>query len=184
MGNDPVPVVTGIVMRVAAEGDAESLRDAYLRNRDHLKPWEPRRDESFFTLGEQARLLRSQLEELDAGRRMPWLLLSESGVVGRINLSNIVYGAFRSATLGYWIDLEHQGRGLATKAVTLACTAAREQLGLHRVEAGTVISNLPSQRVLAKAGFDLIGRAPAYLEIDGEWRDHLLFQRILHTQIG
>jgi ribosomal-protein-alanine N-acetyltransferase len=32
--------------------------------------------------------------------------------------------------------------------------------------------------VLRRTGFTLIGRAPGYLLIAGEWRDHLLFQRL------
>lgn len=60
------------------------------------------------------------------------------------------------------------------------CRAAREELGLHRVEAGTVLANTASQRVLAKAGFTEIGVAPRYLHIDGARRGHRLFRRILH----
>ena len=49
---------------------------------------------------------------------------------------------------------------------------------LHRVEAATLVENLPSQRVLEKNGFERIGLARSFLRIDGEWRDFLLFQRI------
>ncbi|MBO0837139.1 MAG: GNAT family N-acetyltransferase [Actinobacteria bacterium] len=180
--DDPIPLMPGVVMRVAVESDAESLCSAYRRNRDHLQPWEPRRDDEFFTLDGQLVRLRSQLEQLEAKRMVPWLLLAQDAVIGRVNLSNVVLSAFRSATLGYWIDAEYQGRGLATSAVASACEAAREQLGLHRLEAGTAVDNVRSQRVLAKSGFELIGPAPAYLEIDGAWRDHLLFQKILHDR--
>jgi ribosomal-protein-alanine N-acetyltransferase len=49
---------------------------------------------------------------------------------------------------------------------------------LHRVEAATLVDNLPSQAVLRRNGFTLIGLAPRYLRIAGTWRDHLLFQRL------
>ena len=52
-------------------------------------------------------------------------------------------------------------------------------LGLHRLEAGTLAHNTGSQRVLLKCGFTEIGLAPGYLKIAGEWQDHLLFQRLL-----
>jgi len=32
--------------------------------------------------------------------------------------------------------------------------------------------------VLRRTGFTLIGLAPRYLRIAGQWRDHLLFQRL------
>jgi ribosomal-protein-alanine N-acetyltransferase len=110
------------------------------------------------------------------------LLVLGQEVVGTVTLSNVALGPFRSANLGYWVDAQHVGHGLATVAVRAACQAADEQLGLHRVEAGTVIANLASQRVLAKCGFALIGTAPGYLHIDGQWRDHVLFQKVLNSR--
>lgn len=59
-------------------------------------------------------------------------------------------------------------------------SAARGELGLHRVEASTLTHNLASQSVLRKAGFEQIGMAPRYLEIEGRWQDHNLYQVILH----
>ena len=96
-----------------------------------------------------------------------------------MNVSNIVMRAFCSGNLGYWIDEGHLRLGLATCAVQYACDAARDA-GLHRLEAGTLLHNVASQRVLARCGFERIGVAPRYLFIDGAWQDHLLHQRILH----
>ncbi|MER7520417.1 GNAT family protein [Streptomyces sp. NPDC126499] len=101
-------------------------------------------------------------------------------IVGSVTLSGIALGPFRSASLGYWVAEDHAGRGLATALVEEACRAAREELGLHRIEACTLLHNHASQRVLDKCGFERIGTAPRYLHIDGDWRDHHLFQRVLH----
>jgi ribosomal-protein-alanine N-acetyltransferase len=51
------------------------------------------------------------------------------------------------------------------------------ELRLHRLQAGTLVDNVASQRVLEKNGFELIGLARRYLQIAGGWRDHLLYQR-------
>jgi [ribosomal protein S5]-alanine N-acetyltransferase len=56
---------------------------------------------------------------------------------------------------------------------------AFEELELHRVEAGTLVDNVASQRVLEKNGFTRIGLARRYLRIAGAWRDHILFQRTI-----
>ncbi|MFI9723198.1 GNAT family N-acetyltransferase [Streptomyces sp. NPDC052396] len=169
-----------VVLRPVTVEDAPALARAYDTNRDHLRPWEPRRPESFFTAEGQAARLTDLLELRRAGRVMPWVLADQDGrIVGVVNLNNIVRGAFHSTNLGYWVAAGLAGQGLGTAAVRAACRAAHEQLLLHRVEAGTVLSNTASQRVLAKAGFELIGTAPRYLHIDGEWRDHYLYQRIL-----
>ncbi|MCC9054382.1 GNAT family N-acetyltransferase [Microbacterium sp. F2E] len=84
-----------------------------------------------------------------------------------------------SAGLGYWVDRGHTGRGLATATVRSLLAWVRDDLHLHRVEASTLVHNVGSQRVLAKAGFEPIGMAPRYLRVAGEWQDHNLYQTIL-----
>lgn len=56
---------------------------------------------------------------------------------------------------------------------------SRDVLGLHRLQAETLVHNIASQRVLEKNGFSRYGMAPEYLKIDGAWQDHLMYQRIL-----
>ncbi|MGW2561671.1 GNAT family N-acetyltransferase [Streptomyces sp. NPDC001514] len=153
---------------------APAVAEALARNRAYMKPWEPRRSESYYTAEVQAARFA------EPGTRR-WQLVDGERVVGQATLSGIALGPFRSASLGYWVDAEYAGRGLATRLVEEVCRAARDELGLHRIEAGTVLTNAASQRVLAKAGFEEIGIAPRYLHIDGEWRDHRLFQRVLHN---
>ncbi|MBB6345457.1 GNAT family N-acetyltransferase [Nonomuraea muscovyensis] len=172
----------GVVMRLVTEGDAQALTDAYARNHEHLHRWEPRRPKGFFTLAGQSERVRLQLELHAEGRLMPWVLADGDLVVGAFNLSNIVYGPFQSGNLGYWVDAGYAGRGLATRAALEVCREAGGRLGLHRIEAGTLLDNAASQRVLRKAGFEPFGIAPRYLAINGKWRDHRLFQRILHNR--
>jgi ribosomal-protein-alanine N-acetyltransferase len=169
-------------MRPLAEGDAEALCRAYVRNQDNLRRWDPRRDEVFFTVSGQRGRVRDQLREAGAGRLAPWVLVRGREVVGAVTLSNVSLGPFRSGSLGYWVDVGMMGRGLATAAAGLACRAADEELGLHRLEAGTLLGNVASQRVLAKCDFEEFGVARSYLHIDGEWRDFRLFQRILNNR--
>jgi [ribosomal protein S5]-alanine N-acetyltransferase len=178
-----VDVTPGVVMRPTAPDDALELCRAYVRNRDHLRPWEPRRSPEFFTLAGQAAHLRDRLEQRQAQRLVPWVLAQGTRIVGSVTLSNVSMGVFRGANLGYWIDAEYVGRGLATAAVKLACRAADREVGLHRLEAGTLVHNVRSQRVLAKCGFEPIGTARRYLHIDGAWRDHMLFQVLLNDRV-
>ena len=171
-----------VVLRPLREEDSEALARAYVRNRDHLRRWEPDRPAEFFTPGGQAARVREALAAHRDGRLVPWVLVRDGEVVGSLALSNVVLGPFRGASLSYWIDEEHTGQGLATAAVGRVCEIADQDLDLHRLEAGTRVDNGPSQRVLVKAGFERIGVAPGYLFIDGAWRDHLLFQRVLQDR--
>ncbi|MDP4509613.1 GNAT family N-acetyltransferase [Nonomuraea turcica] len=179
---EAVSLIDDVVLRLATKQDAEAMLRAYVRNRDHLRPWEPRRPEEFFTLRGQARRLEDVLEQQAAGRTVPWVLADGDEIVGRMTLNTIVRGPWLSADLGYWMDARYTGRGLASRAVVEVCRMADQDLGLHRIAAATVLHNAASQRVLLKCGFEPYGLAPRYLEIDGKWQDHRLFQRILNDR--
>lgn len=161
--------------------DAPALAAAYRRNREHLEPWEPTREESFFTDPGQAAAVAAQLTAVGNGLVVAWVLTHDDEVVGRVNLNNLIMGVLRSASVGYWVAAEHQGRGLATGAVEFACAQGQGR-GLHRVEASTLVDNSPSQRVLERCGFEYFGTAPRFLFIRGGWQDHRLYQRILHDR--
>lgn len=159
--------------------DAAALAEAYRENRDHLAPWEPQREDTFFTEAGQAAVLTSRLTSLSAGTEQPWILTSGSAVIGTITLTGIIRGVFLSAHVGYWVDARHQGRGICSAALHTVLGHARDELGLHRLQASVLPHNAPSRSVLEGAHFTLIGAAPSYLRIDGRWQDHLLYQRIL-----
>jgi [ribosomal protein S5]-alanine N-acetyltransferase len=162
------------MIRPVREDDAVELAALYRSNREFLAPFEPPRPDEFFTAEGQLERLDRQLE---AGAH-PFAILDGDAIAGTINVSNVVHGAFRSANLGYFVDHARNGRGLATEAVGDVIEAAFGELALHRLEAGTLLDNVGSQRVLEKNGFERIGIARRYLFIGGDWRDHLLFQRV------
>lgn len=171
----------GYQIRELAIEDAAGLADAYARNREYLAPWDPHREPDFYTTEGQAAAVSTQLTAISNGLLAGWLITHGGEIVGRVNLNNIVMGVLCSASVGYWVDERHQGRGLATIAVDFACAQALER-GLHRVEAGTIVANQASQRVLVRCGFAMYGLAPEFLFIAGAWRDHRLYQRILHDR--
>lgn len=171
----------GYDLRLLRASDAEALAAAYLRNADHLVPWEPARDPSFFTPAGQASAIAAQLEQSRSGLLVAWLLVRDDQVVGRVNLNNVVRGVLCSASVGYWVDADHLGRGVASGALEEVCVHALER-GLHRLEAGTQLHNTASQRVLERAGFTFFGVAPKLLFIAGAWQDHRLYQRVLHDR--
>ncbi|GAA3645712.1 GNAT family N-acetyltransferase [Microbacterium marinilacus] len=169
-----------IRLRPLAEGDGAALASAYRRNREHLAPWEPLRTEDFYTSASQDAQLRLALGEQRRGAASRWVLEdADARIVGRLNVTDIVRGAAQSASVGYWTERELAGRGIMTAALRSVAAHCRDQLGLHRLQAGTLLHNAASQRVLERSGFERFGLAVAYLRIAGEWQDHLLFQRIL-----
>jgi ribosomal-protein-alanine N-acetyltransferase len=174
------PLTRNAQIRVLRPSDAEQMADAYLLNRDHLAPWEPARADEFFTVERQRQIIAAKLAQHAAGSEVPFVLLDEDRVVGALTLTGIVRGPFLSAHLGYWVDKEYNGRGIGSAAVPFAADFSRGELGLHRIQAATLPHNAASQKILKRAGFDEIGRAPSYLRIAGSWQDHILHQRVLY----
>lgn len=167
------------ITRLITLDDAPALAKLVQENRDFLAPWDPVRGADYFTEAGQLTDVRNSLIQYQQGVKLPHVILGESGAVaGRINLNSIVRGAFQSASLGYWVSATENGRGLATAAVRDMVQLAFRELGLHRVEAGTLLHNVRSQRVLERNGFVRYGTAPHYLKIAGQWQDHVLYQLI------
>jgi ribosomal-protein-alanine N-acetyltransferase len=166
-------------IRLLTLDDVPALARLYRENREFLAPWEPVRDDDFYTVDGHRAVVRRALARYEQGSGYPCVILNAAGnVAGRGNLNDIVHGAFQSANLGCWVSRADNGRGLATAAVREIVAVAFGTLGLHRVQAATLLHNHGSQRVLERNGFTRIGFAPEYLKIAGRWQDHLLFQVI------
>ncbi len=162
--------------------DAEALVTTYRRNREHLGRWDPHRPESFYTLEGQQQEARERLARIEQGLFASFVIVGpDGGLVGRANIQNMVRGPMQSGVLGYFVDRDHLQRGLARAAVAFLEEHALE-LGLHRLEAGTMVENVPSQRVLESLGYERYGLAPKLLFLNGAWRDHVLFQKLLHDR--
>lgn len=168
-----------VQLRTMSMGDGEPVAAAYRKNANHLAPWEPTRDETFFTVRGQEQIIQGKLDQFASGREVPWVIVWAQQVIGMITLTGIVRGPFLNANLGYWVDEAHTGKGVASTAVRAVLSIARDELGLHRVQAATLVHNVASQAVLKRSGFEPIGVAPAYLHIAGKWQDHVLYQHIL-----
>ena len=164
-------------IRPLAITDARPLAALYTENREFLAPLEPLRPDAFYTHEGQRRHIAQLTDRRTAGTAYPFVIVLAGRIAGAINLSNVVRGAFQSANVGYWVAETHNGRGVATRALALVCERAFGEIGLHRVEAGTLLDNYASQRVIEKNGFVRIGIAPRYLQIAGVWSDHVLFQK-------
>jgi len=167
------------ITRLVDPADAQALASLLAGNREFLAPWEPERDKEFYTAVVQRKFIEGQLAEHAVGRNLPHVILDANGeIIGRVTISNIVRGAFLSGNLGYWLGQQATGHGYATRAVTEIKRIAFTELGMHRLEAGTLVHNVRSQRVLERNGFARYGLAPRLIKIAGRWQDHILFQAL------
>lgn len=167
-----------VTTRLVSPDDAAALSEILLSNREALAPYEPERPEGFFSEATQREVIESALREHRQGVTLPHAILVDGVVAGRITLSGITRGPFLSAQLGYWVNPAVHGRGVATAAVREMAGIAFDELGLHRLQAGTLLHNVASQKVLERNGFTRFGLAQKYLKIAGQWQDHAMYQLI------
>jgi [ribosomal protein S5]-alanine N-acetyltransferase len=167
-----------ITTRLITPDDAAALVEIYRLHRETLAPYEPERPESFFAEAGHRAMIERVLREHEQDMTLPHVILVNEVVVGRITLSGIARGPFLSARLGYWVSPALQGRGVATAAVRETIRIAFGDLGLHRLQAGTLLHNVASQKVLERNGFVRFGLAQQYVRIAGQWQDHAMYQLI------
>ena len=118
-----------------------------------------------------------------AGTGMPFVIEYDGRLVGQLTVNNIVRSSAQFASVGYWVVESVAGRGIATRAVAMVIDHLLTTAGLHRVEIAIRPENAASLRVVEKLGIREVGYAPAYLHIDGAWRDHRLFA-ITREELG
>lgn len=148
----------------------------HVANREHLFPWEPAHALDWLTLGYWIdRLERSQREHVaGVSTRFIAFAKDDDRILGVCNFTRFVREPLLSCTIGYHIDRLERRRGFATEMVRCACAHVTSSMGFTRVEATYDVDNPGSGRVLSKAGFEVEGRARAYLLTGGRWRDHVL----------
>lgn len=138
------------------------------------------RGDNFYAMNHFESLVRSLIDEQKRKEIGMYLIYNEEKqIVGRINLTSIESSYFKKAEVGYRIAEKHQGKGYATKALSLIIEEAKNNYRLHRLEAGTSITNIGSQIVLIKNNFQFAGRYHQYIQQGKAWTDSLLFERIL-----
>jgi [ribosomal protein S5]-alanine N-acetyltransferase len=105
-----------VITRPLRLGDAAEMAEVLRRNRDFLAPWDPVRDEDYFTEPGQRIVIEGLLDGQQQGSALPLAIVHNGAIVGRITLTAIARGPFQSCQLGYWVAAEANGRGLATAA--------------------------------------------------------------------
>jgi ribosomal-protein-alanine N-acetyltransferase len=163
-----------MILRPLVESDAPSLISANLANRAYHAPWvHPPLDRAAFD-----RFFAS----VRAGRSISMIgHMPDGAIIGVLNFSEIVRSNFQSCYLGYYGMASFAGRGLMSLCLRAGLIHMREAEKLHRVEANIQPDNLRSLALVQRLGFHREGYSPAYLSIDGAWRDHERWAVLLPT---
>lgn len=146
-------------------------------SRGFLTPWEPSWSTDELSKGAFRRRLRRYQKEarLDSAYAFFVFRNEDNALVGGCTLSNVRRGVTQCCALGYWIGERFARQGYMFDAVRAMLPFIFRTLGLHRIEAACLPENEASRSLLVKAGFRQEGLARRYLQINGEWQDHVLF---------
>ncbi|KNC18550.1 GNAT family acetyltransferase [Arthrobacter sp. RIT-PI-e] len=177
----PVTLRAGsLALRPIRHRDKSEWTAVRHRNVRWLAPWEASNPDPEGFLPTFHQMVRSLSGQARAGSALPFVIVERQAggrerLVGQLTVSSITWGSAMTATLGYWVDAERAGRGIAPTAVALATDHCFRELGLHRMEINIRPENRPSLRVVEKLHFRDEGLRPRYLHIAGEWADHRSF---------
>ena len=159
--------------------DYPQWREVRTANEEWLTVWEPQRvpGQPDVVTSRQAFSSRcaARQRERQLGTGYGFGVFREGRLIGEMNVSSIQRGPFQNAYVGYWIDQREAGLGYTPQALVLAMGFAFDELRLHRLQIAIIPRNRPSRRVVEKLGIRLEGMAERYLEINGNWEDHLRY---------
>jgi [ribosomal protein S5]-alanine N-acetyltransferase len=155
-----------VVLRTPTAADGPEFTAAMRASRSLHRPW--------LYMPETPERYADYLARVEDPRAAPFFACrkEDGAIVGFLNLSEIVRGAFKNAFLGYGAVAAYAGQGYMTDAMQLLLREAFTTVGLHRIEANIQPENKPSIALVKRAGFELEGYSPRYLKIGGRWRDH------------
>ena len=148
-----------IYLQRVDQKDLPEVRKAFTRSRVSLEPWIFRPEDYKAWAEDEARML---------------VRLKENGkIAGQFNLSGIIRYSLQQAFLGYNAFEPYMGNGYMKEAMPLVIWLAFEELKLHRIEANIQPANVPSLRFINNFAFRNEGYSLRYLNIAGQWRDHI-----------
>jgi RimJ/RimL family protein N-acetyltransferase len=156
--------------------DAPLLLRSVTESLEHLLPWLPWAKNEPEPLDEKVTRLRTMRGKFDLGQDFIYAIFDrdDKEVVGGTGLHpRVGPDAFE---IGYWIDVNHVGRGYATEAAGALTRVAFEIEGVRRVEIRCDPSNDRSSAVPRKLGYthDATLRKRS-LSTEGEERDLMIW---------
>ena len=175
-----------LILRPPRHADHRAWAKVREESREFLKPWEPNWASDHLTRRAFRHRVHWSNRAIRTERAYPFFIFLKNGgdFIGAVTLDNIRRGPAQSGTVGYWIAEAQTGNGYMREALMGVLVYAFETLGLGRVEAGCLPENAASRKVLEKSGFKYEGVAQAYLQIDGRWRDHVLYAALRRDRRG
>ncbi|GAA3197616.1 GNAT family protein [Actinocorallia longicatena] len=158
--------MAAIILRPVGPGDEAEFLKAAVASAGLLEPW--------VYLPETPAQFTDYLARFDGvgGVGFVVCLEADGSIVGFVNINQIFRRSLERGILGFGAFEAGHARGIMSEAVRRTVAYGFGELGLHRLEADIQPANVRSKRLVERLGFRCEGLSPAYLRINGVWRDH------------
>lgn len=179
-------VTERLLLRLPEHADFRAWTTLRERSASFLIPWEPSWSADHLTRRAFTARVHWSARVQAQGSALPLFVIrqSDSALLGAITLDHIRRGPAQAGTIGYWIGEPHARQGYMREAIRGLVHHAFTVLDLSRIEAACLPENLASRGVLEKTGFKYEGVAQAYLQINGRWRNHVLYANLRADRRG
>jgi ribosomal-protein-serine acetyltransferase len=162
-----------VTLRPLRAGDACAYYTCARKNLARLEPWFYWANEEM-QLSETEEYLRAVEMQAKPERDRPYAYFDGETMIGSIGLYSIDFFN-RISRIGYWIDEDHEGKGLITAGARVLIDHAFDDLHLNRIEIRCAPDNTASRAVPHRLGFTEEGLHRQVLAIHGGFQDLIMY---------
>lgn len=175
-----------MTLRAPQHGDFRNWASLRRESQAFLTPWEPVWAPDHLSRKAFTNRVYWAQRSISNGTAVPLFLIrrDDNMLLGAITLDNIRRGPAQAGTTGYWIGQAFARAGYMREAVQAIVHYAFTTLDISRIESGCLPENTPSRRLLEQCGYKYEGVAQSYLQINGRWRNHVLYANLRHDRRG
>lgn len=177
----PRPITNHAELSLLTASDAAELFALCLRNRERLGEFLPWADATQ-SPADVARFIESAAAQYNAGLGLHAGIREGKKLLGCVGMHPIDT-ANRSAAIGYWIDMDAGGFGLASAAVEGLVRICFEHYQLHRVEIRCATHNRRSQALAERLGFRQEGILRGAQLVRGQYLDQYVYGRLATDEV-
>ena len=175
-----------MVLRPPVHADYRAWSTLRRESQMFLKPWEPSWAADHLTRKGFVNRVYWSNRSIAQGTALPLFLerRSDHTLLGAITMDNIRRGPAQAGTVGYWIGEKFAREGYMREALIAVVFHAFEVMDLSRIESACLPENTASRGLLESCGYKYEGVAQSYLQINGRWRNHVLYANLRNDRRG
>ena len=161
-----------IILRIIERRHAEELFQVIVANADYVGKWLPFA-RATTQVEDTITYVNSALQDFASGRGLVAGMWYREKLVGTIGLH--INKSHQNASVGYWIDGSHEGKGIVTRACQALISYAFEELNLHRIEIRASTGNSRSRAIPERLGFVEEGVVRGAFKLYDEFQDSVIY---------